>query len=397
MSSEQLERSEVAAVDGPGEDNVKSWMWFGYKAADYVGSTLTTATLRVTEIVGTSVKDADYLRAAAGNGWLLLPLIGLVFGIMATVNVSGAALPPATWIFLVLVVLGIFDASAGLVATAAFLVGTIVTGHFDSLHAVASVFGLGAMWFGASKFAHTFRTIRTWDTEPTAAKRWWRIAGDIIILPIAGAFIMSKLVEIFPYLTGYQVPIRNDSNLVLFIGIGAFALRAVLQSAVVNNYRHRLVTMPAATPTQPWVVARIVDFALRLVVSYAAVWSFIGNSIQTWIIVIVFMLFQPIAYYGVNHEFTSTVVKRFTPRNLLKLAIVILFTELMVLWLSPHHHSSQQLLGWTFVALAIFVLVILILEQFRGQDWPDRWATRILGAASVVFFVLVIQGYVSIH
>jgi len=136
---------------------------------------------------------------------------------------------------------------------------------------------------------------------------------------------------------------------------------------------------------------------LRMFVAYAAIWSFLGNSIQTWIILVVFMLFEPIGYYGVRHEFNSTIIRRLTPRNLLKLAVVILFTELMVLWLSPHYQSSQQLLGWTFVALAIFVLVILLLEQFRGQDWPDRWATRILGAVSVLFFVLVIQGYVTIN
>jgi len=111
----------------------------------------------------------------------------------------------------------------------------------------------------------------------------------------------------------------------------------------------------------------------------------------------VFMLFEPIGYYGVQRNFQSTLIRRITPRNLLKLAVVILFTELIVMWLSPRYHSSQQLLGWTFVALAIFILVLLILEQFRGSDWPERWVTRILGAATVVFFVLVIQGYVKIH
>lgn len=397
MESEQVEQAELGAVSVTGEDKVKSWTWFGYKAADYVGSTVVTTIARVTDIASTSVKDADYLRASVGNGWFLLPFLGLVFGIMATINVSGLPLPPATWIFLVLMVLGIFDASAGLVATTVFLIGTIVTGHFDSLHAVAGVFGIGVMWFGASKFAHTFRTIKTWDTEPTKALRWWRIGGDIVILPIAGAFIMSKLVEIFPYLTGYKVPVRNDSNLVLFLAIGAFVVRAILQSAVVNNYRNRLATMPSAAEVNPSWAVRIVGFALRMFVAYAAIWSFLGNSIQTWIILVVFMLFEPIGYYGVRYEFNSTIIRRLTPRTLLKLAVVILFTELMVLWLSPHYQSSQQLLGWTFVALAIFVLVILLLEQFRGQDWPEHWATRILGAASVLFFVLVIQGYVTIH
>ena len=306
-------------------------------------------------------------------------------------------LPPATWVFLVLMVLGIFDASAGFVATMVFLVSTIVNGHFDSLHAVAGIFGLGVMWFGVAKLAHTFRTIKTWDTEPTKTLRWWRIGGDIIILPVAGAFLMSKLVEIFPYLTGYGVPIRKDSSVVLFLALGAFTLRAILQSAVVNNYRYRLATMPQGLPTSITPLARVVGFALRTFVAYTAIWSFLGNSIQTWIILVVFMLFEPIGYYGVQRNFQSTLIRRITPRNLLKLAVVILFTELIVRWLSPRYHSSQQLLGWTFVALAIFILVILVLEQFRGSDWPERWVTRILGAATVVFFVLVIQGYVKIH
>ena len=394
---EQVEQTEVSDTQLVDNDKVKSWTWLGYKAADYVGSTFVNAVAKVTDIVGTSVKDADYLRAAAGNGWLLLPLFGLIVGIVATVSAGEQPLPPATWVFLVLMVLGIFDASAGFVATMVFLVSTIVTGHFDSLHAVAGIFGLGVMWFGAAKLAHTFRSIKTWDTEPTKLLRWWRIGGDIIILPVAGAFLMSKLVEIFPYLTGYEVPIRKDSNVVLFLALSAFTLRAILQSAVVNNYRYRLATMPQGIPTTLTPLARVVGFALRTFVAYTAIWSFLGNSIQTWIILVVFMLFEPIGYYGVQRNFQSTLIRRITPRNLLKLAVVILFTELIVMWLSPRYHSSQQLLGWTFVALAIFILVLLILEQFRGSDWPERWVTRILGAATVVFFVLVIQGYVKIH
>ena len=397
MTPEQAQATQVVESDVvTGEDTLKSWTWFGYKAADAVATRGSAALSRVSPMPRNAIADADYLRAALGNAWLVFPLIGFAMGIVAIVNSKGLPLPPATAIFLIIVVLGCFDASAGLVATTVFLAGTVVTGHFDSLHAVAGIFGLGAMWFGAAKLAHEFRILRTWDTEPTAALRNWRIAGDIIILPIAGAFFIGKLAEVFPYLTGLRVPIAKDSNLIIVVSFIALMVRAMLQSAVIHNYRNRLAEVQTPKQVTRWPVAFVVSFFVRAFVAYAVIWSFLGNTVQTWIVLLLFVSFEPIGYLGHLYGPENEVIHRFVPKNLLKLTVIILFAELLILWLSPKYHSVQQLTGWTFVWLGVFVVALLILEQFRGTDWPERWAFRILGALSIVFFVLVIQGYVKI-
>ena len=144
MTPEQAQVTQVVEpAVATGEDTLKSWTWFGYKAADAVATRASAALSRVSPMPRNAIADADYLRAALGNAWFLFPLIGFAMGIVAIVNSKGLPLPPATAIFLIIVVLGCFDASAGLVATTVFLAGTVVTGHFDSFHAVAGIFGLG--------------------------------------------------------------------------------------------------------------------------------------------------------------------------------------------------------------------------------------------------------------
>ena len=83
-----------------------------------------------------------------------------------------------------------------------------------------------------------------------------------------------------------------------------------------------------------------------------------------------------------------------TPRNLFKLTLVIIAAEILVTVVTPHFNSTRIATGWIFVLLTLFTVVLLLLEQFKGKPWPEVWLTRFLGAASVVLFVVVLQGYI---
>ncbi len=392
MSSGQVETQQTPPV-ATGQDKFVTWGLLGHRAADWANYKVADATYRVSLMPEHTISDSTYLRASIGNIWFLLPVLGLIAGMAAAHSTGGLPLPPTTFLFCVLMVLGILDAFSGFVGFLVFLVWVVATGHMTSFHAAAGTIGLGIMWFGGAQLAHTFRKPSLWDAEPTKALRRWRIGGDIVILPIAGGFLLGKLVVILPYLTGYKVPIVHDETVITIVAMAAFVVRAVLETLVIHNYRDRLASMQQPEHDKRPLLGTILATILRAACVFVVLWSFLGNQVATYIVLLLFMAFEPIVWLG--HRFPeSTFFARVTPRNLFKLTLVIIAAEILVTVVTPHFNSTRIATGWIFVLLTLFTVVLLLLEQFKGKPWPEVWLTRFLGAASVVLFVVVLQGYI---
>jgi hypothetical protein len=352
-------------------------------------------TYRLSMIPARTISDSTYLRASLGNIWFLFPFLGIIGGVLAARSTGGLPLPPTTFEFGFLMVLGILDAFAGFLGFLIFFAWVVLTGHFTSLHAVAGTIGLGIMWFGGAQLGHSFRKMSLWDDEPTKLLRRWRIGGDIIILPVAGGFLLGKMISIFPYLTGYKVPIVHEESLLTIVAIGAFVVRAASESLVIHHYRDRMAALPEPDHGRRPIFGTIVAFIIRTFGVFVLVWSFLGIQIATFIVVALFLSFEPITW--LEDKFPeSTFMARITPRNLLKLSLVILVAEILIKAITPHFSSARIATGWIFVSLTLFTVLLLIIEQFKGKPWPEVWLTRFLGAASVVLFVLVLQGYIHV-
>ena len=377
------------------QDKVKSWTWFGTGAADWVGTRVPEIFGKVTFIPKRTTSDSTYLRASLGNLWLALPVVAFVFGIMSARTTGGLAIPPSTTQFLILMVIGIVDAFSGLIGFLPFLVWTILTGHMDSLHAIGGTFGLAIMWWAGAQTGHYFRPVGRWDNEPSAWQRTWRIGGDMIILPAIGGLILGSLVLVMPWMTGLQVPIANQSGLVKLVAVLAFLFRAITEALVIYNYRDRLASLP-------WPVIeprnKIIDAIIKVAgifIAFVAIWCMFGWTLPTLLIVIVYVAMGPIILIGQKFP-ESTWIWRLTPRHANQLIAIILVAELLLRLISPHIMDPQMALAWTFVGLGLLVLGLVTLMQFKGKDWPETWILRILGALSIILFVLVVQGFITL-
>jgi hypothetical protein len=378
-----------------GQDRLKSWSWFGTGAADWVGVRVPEVLGKVTFIPKRTISDSTYLRASLGNLWLALPVVAFVFGILSAHTTGGVAIPPSTTQFLILMAIGIIDAFSGLIGFLPFFVWTILTGHLDSLHAIGGTFGLAMMWWAGAQTGHYFRPVGRWDNEPSSWQRVWRIGGDMIILPAIGGLILGSLVLVMPWMTGLQVPIANQSGLCKIVAVSTFFVRAVAQALVIYNFRDRLASLP-------WPVFeprnKIVDLAIKVLgvfIAFVAIWCMFGWTLPTLLIVIVYVLMGPIILIGEKFP-ESTWIWRLTPRHANQLMVIILVAELLLRLVSPHIMDPQMALAWTFVGLGLLVLALVALMQFKGKDWPETWILRILGALSIVLFVLVAQGFITL-
>jgi hypothetical protein len=115
---------------------------------------------RVSPLLSRIVSDAAPLRAFTGNLSFLLPLTTLLLGIFAASSVGGLAEPAAAAFLLPLMVIGVFDALAGLVGALSFTVVVAVSGGLVNASSVRSVIGVGLVIAGPGIIASSFRDIR---------------------------------------------------------------------------------------------------------------------------------------------------------------------------------------------------------------------------------------------
>ena len=87
---------------------------------------------------------------------------------------------------------------------------------------------------------------------------------------------------------------------------------------------------------------------------------------------------------------------RACPRPVISRSAGCIVAELLLRLISPHIMDPQMALAWTFVGLGLLVLGLVTLMQFKGKDWPETWILRILGALSIILFVLVVQGFITL-
>ena len=126
---ETMEATTAPAPQQTGQDKFPTWKIAGHKAADEVSTTVAQKLGTVTQLFSNAIADSNFLRAAFGNLWFIMPIVGVVIGIAAIKNTGGAMLPPSTGLFIALVVIGIIDSVAGLLAFLVFSVVSAVSGN----------------------------------------------------------------------------------------------------------------------------------------------------------------------------------------------------------------------------------------------------------------------------
>src|SRR5690606_8646734 len=119
--------------------------------------------------------DGSYLRAMFGSLWMVVPAAGLVLGAVAGRSAEDGVVPVAG-LLLAVVVLGVVDASAGVVAAASYGLVVAARGGIDSMASGRTMLGVFALCFAAPLIASAARPLRRpWPASRTEA---WQRVGD---------------------------------------------------------------------------------------------------------------------------------------------------------------------------------------------------------------------------
>ena len=389
-------RAFIEATPPKGGDKGKLWRRFGFLAGDefYYRSPSTLA--KASPMFSFAIVDGRYSQAMFGNLSFLLPLLGLVAGIAASVEVAGNALPPHLFLFSVIVVLGILNGFAGLAAYLAFLTGAIVTGHFTNEHEIVTLFVLGCNWFAGPQLAQRLRPLKA-HHDHVGFNRWWHQTADIGFILVMSAFILGKFCLIYPLVTGYEVEIAQHEEEVWLIVIAAYLVRLGLQTIAREWFPRRMAQVeprPLAHRNR-WLNLFFLS-VVQLSIVYLALHLALGDRWQLWAVVITYTFMLVIERLTTEFPFI-TWLHRIVPLGVARIVLVVIVGQLSARYfLDKGYNTAQSLTAMIFLVVAGLLFIFTGLGKVRGEKWEDHPIWKFFGASIMVILILLATGILSL-
>jgi len=370
-------------------DRSFTWRAPGWRRLDELSVAVPVAMSRYSPLGAVMASDSNYWRAMFGSLSLLAWPLGLGLGVWSSVQTRGFPFPPHLSLFLVIIVLGFLDATAGLAAVLAVFFGAMVTNHLHSLDMVVSVLILATLWFGLPVMVKKVRPFVR--PHPVSFQDWWVRGADFIVGAAFAGFLAAKLVVSFSLLAHFNVPLVLHANTIGWVVAGAAFARYAVTTFAVFIYPQRL---RAVTPEhiheqhESWLALSIL---VRIAIATMLVVALLG---RTWFVPPIVALVA-MGMWQRSHEHEAafiTWLHRLVPRNVPKILIYEIVGTVATIQLTRHVVSPYwQIAGLLFV---IFTLGLIIdsLSAIRGREWPANWYTRLAGVGLFLLAVAQLSG-----
>ena len=334
------------------------------------------------------LNDAGYLRAMFGSASTVVPILGVVLGILAVRNVQGEALPPHFGLTVGLAVLGVFDALAGLIGVLVFVGGVVLSGGLSSTDAARTLLGLSTLWFAAPLIAGTARPLRRPPTM-TMREHWDRTA-DIVIASLVGAWAVQKVLLGLPGLSGLDLPIAKQANPAALIVLGALVVRMGIETVAAHWYPLRLSQVQPATLSNPSRAQRVAAYMLILVIFLFASIAYLGSCWQLYVGGAVF-IFPSFLELVEDRLPNSSRIFAVVPQGIVKIVLLLFVGALLGALVLDNSNSGREAIRDSFLLLSLPGFAVAMLERF-GREGPERelrWHHELLGIPILVFGVLL--------
>jgi len=350
-----------------------TWRLPWTQALDSAVAAVFAAAARISPLSARMVADSTYLRAMFGSASLLLPIAGIVLGILAVLDVAGAALAPTTALLGAVVILGALDALAGFLAVTVFVAGVAISGGITDASSVRTLLGLAIIGFGPALIAGASRPMRRAAGEYSA----WERVGDFVVIPLVGAFAVQGTVHALPALSGYDLPVAGQANLLALLTLIALVLRVGLEELAARAYPERIAAIapPDIPPHGP--VRRLALVALRTFLFGFAAVAFIGNVWQLWVGLALFAAAEGCALLAPRMP-NSPSLFHLVPAGIPRFVFIVLVAIGLGTLASLLVGDGPDLARASFVLLLIPGLVLAALGMFgrAPRDGDVRWYLR---------------------
>lgn len=334
------------------------------------------------------VADANYLRAMIGSISILTVPIAVLLGVAASASVHHQALPPAIPLLIAAIFLGVLDAFAGAIAFLTFVMTVAIAGNISSLDQVLTLIGVSLIGISPILLASEFRPLRR---HVSGMNSFWERASDYVLASILTGWLVEKMVEGLPGLSGLALPIATHGR-----EIGAWAAAFILArfagedlasylypsrlTSLAPQFRERSHFQEFAT-----IVVKIGLFAL-------VAGQFIGVNPQLWIGTAMFGL--PLALEQIGDRFPkNTFVAKWMPKGAIEIILMTSLGTIFAMYLQSHIHGARAFVISGFVLLGIPGLVLSLINLFGEEtnsfnSWKESKSGSVFYRIGGVFVLI---------
>ena len=319
--------------------------------------------------------DAAPLRAMFGSVSLLVPIAGVILGLVAGFSVDGVAQPAAVGLMIALIAIGILDAFAGLLAALMFSMVVVFSGGIIDAASVRTLAGVALLIVGPGVIGGSFRDIRR-ATVQGSAELWERLT-DLIVVPLLGAWVTFNIAGALPGLGGSAFPIADEAGLLAVVVLVGLVLKILVEDAAARWFPERLESITPRERDEAPSGQRIVSALLRAGTFAFISAAFVGNVWQLWVASLLFLipaLCEIIADKFPNSARLWQVLPEGVPLVGVMLIVGWVASALLVGALGESPEYAQTM----FVILAVpgFLLALLGLIGREPDEGDTRWYQR---------------------
>jgi Fibronectin type III domain len=339
--------------------------------------------------------DGAYARAIAGSRALILPLLGLIGGVTAGLDVHGAAVPPALWLLAAIVVVATLDASAGFVAALAFSLIVVLAGGIYGAAAVRTLLAVDMIFFAGTLAASASRPLRR--VPARAAAEWYDRTADLVIGCLIGMWAIEKMVGALSAIAGVSLPIADQGDMLALVFGGAMLTRYLLESAAAHWYPARLAEVAPPKIGFPSARQQVASAAVKTAVYVFFAYAYVGWVWELYVGAALFFVPSVIVAYQAKLPNWSGAV-RWLPAGVIKVVVMLIVGKACATLLYDHVSSKTAFVDLGFVLLGLPSLLLGVAGFFarEGETFSLNWIYRLGGAGLVAFAVLIVQGVVPI-
>ena len=334
------------------------------------------------------IADANYLRSLLGALWFIAPIFGIVAGVFAAIDTSSDVVMPSLMICLVLMTVGVFDATAGFVAFGAFTTVVAFGGGISSSDSIRGLLGLAVFMFAVPLAASAMRPFRRLDKDRDVI---WNRAVDVVLIALLGAWAAGAMFSALPALTGFKPEYSDEVNAVRLVALIALVLRWLLENVARLATPIRLSEIEDDDLPAPSNEQQIISAIIRSFVFVFVAVVFIGDNWALWLGWVLYLV-PKLVSLGADKLPDMRTVHRYLPRGIFKVVLMLFVAKWWGGLVAAQVDNPADMIKFGFVLLGIPGLALGAVGWFArsSRPWPSTIVTKLLGTALLIIGVLVV-------
>jgi len=353
---------------------------------------LATKISRTSPLAARTISDASYLRASLGSFSLLIYPSAIALGIVAGIETHFQGIPPALYVVIAMMALGIADAMAGFIAGIVFSLSIAISGNMKDFHTFLTLAGIILLSYSPGILAGTFRPLRRIVEN---SRTLWERAADYILASILAGWVVKQIANGLPGLSGLDLPIARHAHELGVVAGSLVALRYCGEDFASYFFPGRIRDLEPLYRDRN-IFHRVMSGAMQVLVFALVAEPFIGWHFELLIGIGIFTLPIVLAL-AAEHFPKSKVLDHWLPTGIIEMIVMTLGGYFIAKSLGDQNLTPVRYVLVAFVVLSIPGFILKILPLFAGGyqfHWRESQkgnalyrVTGILSLATLVYIV----------